>query len=311
MTKPYLFALSLVVTTAVTGLLPAYPALAWRADLQTDWNLSPAPNALYGGCAPDDSAFAMKLNMLPEAGISLRDVLAIAVLECGPWYDSPYDWGAHVVPCPSGSPYSACIANGNDGLGNSILVGALKNDGKTSPWARVCSNGPTKLDLLIRAGEDPRVINGIVTVSCGAATGSGAVRRVDCPDGPSPYAYCLNTGNDGRGHAVTLGIVAANGPTDPLGLYGECGPSWETRAGFLRKSSLITAVGKTLGKVQGIELAGCAVPRSSGYTIPETLQEVACTSQWFGPATRGRYDYCIIGTDRLGNALTAGVITTK
>lgn len=311
MIKLYPFALSLVVTTAVTGLLPAHPALAGRADLQTDWNLSPAPDALYGGCSPGDSAFAMKLNMLPQAGVSLRDVLAITVIECESFYESPYEWGAHVVPCPPGSPYSTCIANGNDGLSNGILVGVLKIDQTTNPWAQVCSNGPTKLDLLIRAGEDPRVINGIVTLSCGVASGSGGVRRVDCPDGPSPYAYCLRTGNDARGHAVTLGIVAANGPTDPFGLYGECGPSWESQDGFLRKSSLITAVGATLGKVQSIELNVCAIPASFGYSIPDTLQKVSCASQWFLPAIRARYDYCIIGTDRLGNALTAGVITTK
>jgi hypothetical protein len=231
--------------------------------------LSLAPNAWYGGFSPGDSVFAMKMNLLPEAGVSLNGVLALTVLECQSFHDSPSDWPAKVVPCPRGTSYSQCIANGNDGLGNWILVGVQKSGHATNLGSPVCSTGTRKLDLLIRAGEDPRLISGIVTLNSGPATGTRSVTLVSCQSGPSPYAWCLRTGNDGSGHADTIVVVAANGPTDPFGFYGECGPEYASRCGFWVKSSLVTAAGEKLGKVQGIEYNACAIPASFGYLIPK------------------------------------------
>lgn len=309
--KATLFRSILAVLTAAIGTLAALPALADRAELRTDWNNSPAPTAQYGGCLPGWSGLGSKHVYILGSGNTLKDVLAITVLDCHPFYESPYPWGDNIVACPSGSPYAYCYANGNDGLGNGILFGVLKRGQKTNHAVEACAGGPTKVDLLIRAGEDPRLISGIVTISCGSASGSEAVTRVDCPDGPSPYAYCLGTGNDGAGHAVTLGVVAANGPGDPYGLYGECNdPSYGIQDGFVSKIDLVKAVGWFHRKVQAIDLLVCNAPEGYGYGFPATLQKVACGA-WSNVLVANRYDYCIVGTDSKGNGVLAGVITTK
>jgi hypothetical protein len=304
--KATLFRSILAVLTAAIGTLAALPALADRAELPTDWNNSPAPTALYGGCLPGDSSLRSKHDMILGSNNTLQDVLAITVLDCHPYYESPYPWGNNIVACPNGSPYAYCYANGNDGAGNGILLGVLKRGQKTNHAVAACPGGQTKVGLLIRAGEDPRLISGIVTISCGSAAGSQAMTRVDCPDGPSPYAYCLG-GRDGAGHAVTLGVVAANGPGDPYGLYGECSdPSYGIQDGFVSKIDLVKAVASSQLKVQAIDLVGCGAPMG----VPATLQKGACGA-WTNTLVANRYDYCIVGTDSKGNGVLAGVITTK
>lgn len=304
----------LVAVAAGMLALAAPPAVAQRADLRTDWNSAPNPAALYGGCLPGDigSAFLNKELLLAGAGRTLQRVLAITVLECRPFYESPYPWGTNIVPCPTGSPYALCLANGNDGSGNGVLLGVLKIGSRTDPNTRACVGGPDRVSLLIRAGEDPRLVNGIVTLGCGPADGPERVARVACPAGPSPYAYCLATRNDGHGHAVTLGVVAANGPGDPYGLYGECNiRRYGIADGFARKIDLVRNVSGNPDEVEGIDLFACNAPVGFGAWFPPTLEKTACEALSLPRRLARRYDYCIVGTDSRGNGVVAGVIATK
>ncbi len=295
--------LTLVSATAVMSSASANP----RADLRTDWNNSPDPNAIYGGCGrlgSIGSGYRNKAQILVESGESLAGVLAITVLDCRPFDGGG---GTFVVPCPVGSPYATCVANDNDGNGNAFLFGVLKLNSVTRPSQSYagCPTGSrtlSKLDLLLRAGEDPRLINGIVTLSCGPATGSSAISRAPCPSGPNPYAYCLATGNDGRGNAVKLGVVAANGAADPYGLYGECNDIG-TQNGFLTKSSLVTKAGQNLSVVNGIEIIGCGQGGGLG-AIARVACNIALPTQ---PRYAARFDYCIQGQDEKGNGIAVGV----
>lgn len=294
--------LALVAATAFAPSASANP----RANLRTDWNNSPDPNAIYGGCGnlgSIGSAYRNKAQLVVEAGVSINGALAITVLDCRP-YDG--GGGTFVVPCPVGSPYATCIANDNDGNGNAFLFGVLKLNSVTRPSEPYagCPSGhgtSSKLDLLLRAGEDPRLINGIVTLACGPATGPSAISRVPCPSGPNPYAYCLATGNDGRGNAVKLGVVAANGAADPYGLYGECNDIG-TQNGFLPKSSLVTKAGQNLGVVNGIEIIGCGQGGGLG-----AIARVNCNVVVSQPSYVARFDYCIQGRDEKGNGIAVGV----
>jgi len=287
---------------AVLHTSPVFANNVERAKQRTDWNKSPAPDAPYGGCNPAGSGFADKRGVLPST-VQTWGVLAITVLDCR-GFDG--GGGTNEVACPSGSPYAVCVANHNDGIGNAFLFGVLKRSTTTYANSPTCPGGPNKLDLLIRAGEDPRLVNGIVTLNCGSASGTEAVTRVACPAGPSPYAYCLSTQNDGGGHSVTLGIVAANGPGDPYGLYGECDPVfYSIQNGFRPKIMLVRDAGGEVRKVQAIEILVCNEPFGIGAGFP--LRRMSCDS----PSQAARYDYCIKGEDPNGNGVAAGVITTK
>ncbi len=300
---------TLTGATAVLALLSSPPAFAWRASLPTDWNKVPAPTALYGGCLAGSSGLESRASQLSQAGLTLQNVLAVTVLRCEP-FGSFGTSGSKVVACPSGSPYASCVENGNDGLGNAVLFGALKRGPTTSAYAQACTGGPAKVDLLIQAGQDPRLINGIVTIACQPASGAAGVSKVKCAASPSPYAYCLHSKNDGSGHDVTLGVVAANGPGDPYGLYGECHAA--TSRGFLPKIQLVEKTGGAVDKVQGIDLVVCSEPAGLGGGFPTTLQKVDCASSpYFTPGIASRYDYCIVGTDAKRNGVVAGIVITK
>lgn len=293
----------------VPGLVLA-GGTAHSVSLPTKWNAVSAPTALYGGCGPagTDSGLGSKIGALLGVGVTLTDVLAITVLRCE-YYGSFGDWGPHIVPCPTGSPYALCVENGNDGLGNAHLFGVLKRGPASNPVGAACGSGARKVDLVSLAGEDPRLINGAVTIRCSPATGFG-VRKIACPAGPSPYAYCIEARNDGKGSRALVGVVAANGPSDPYGLYGQCHA--EASRGYMAKIHLITAVRADPTKVQAIELVGCNLSRGYGAGFPANLQKVDCATTPYLPAgIAGNYDYCVVGTDGLLNGIVAGVSTTK
>lgn len=299
------FGLTLATLAAI--LAPGLAA-AQSAPHRTDWNKLPDPNGYYGGCIPGagGSAYRQKRQMFVEAGQSVALLQAIVVLECTPFNGGG---GANVVACPAGSPYAVCVANRNDGVGNNAMLGALRRTEATIPQGEACAGGPTRLQLITRAGEDPRLVNGAVTLQCGPASGGTQVQRVPCPPGPHPYGYCLATGDDGRGHAVTLGVVLANGATDPLGLYGECNLIGAAQRGFLAKISLIPA-GEDRRRVTGIELLTCNAPVGFGGALPAALERRDCADPPLGvqPAMAARYGYCVFGKDQLGNGIVAGII---
>lgn len=279
----------------------------------TEWNSSPDVNGLYGFCLSGGigSGLGMKANHVFGVGETLTEVLAITVLNC-----QPFTGGgpALKVPCPAGSPYAYCVNNDNDGAGNDITLGILKRNQTTGPTTNYsgCPAGSrlaSKFRILKLAGRDPRLVKGLVTLSCAAATQPRQTKPtvVPCPAGPHPYGYCLSTPNDGYGNAITLGVVTVDDAGDPYGLYGECITTlsqYNIKSGFTPKISLVTAVGRTLDNVRTIDMLACLPPAGFGQTFPSRLQiGGVCATH---PAA-SRYDYMICGKDAKGNGVVAGV----
>jgi hypothetical protein len=202
------------------------------------------------------------------------------------------------------------VENQNDGQGNDVILGVLKIDTITDPNASYtgCPSGSQlrpKINLVKGARIDPRRIKGIVTLTCTQPTPTPPT-VVACPSGPSPYSYCLETPNDGFGNAVTIGVVRVTDAGDPYGLYGECNTTltaYGIQPGFLSKSSLVTAVGRSLDNVRTIDLIACS---ATAYGVPDHLEIVPCGDPGLG-TLGSRYDYCIFGTDAKGNGVNAGV----
>lgn len=323
--RAFMNAMAAVPAAAMLAVPPA------RADIDaaasdtarrapTEWNKSPDPDALYGYCDPGriGSAIGAKLGHLYQVGETLANVIAIQVISCKPFGGGG---GTSKVACPPGIPYAYCVANDNDGIGNAIHFGVLKVDAATDPNARytgcpASAQTRSKLAIVRLARRDPLNINGIVTLSCSAATSPGpaSVSTVDCPAKPHPYAYCLRASNDGAGNDVTVGVVAANGPGDPYALYGECNTlfaDFGIQPGLRRKSSLVTDVGRSVRSLRSIDLMGCNVRSGWGPAMPSKLEARSCaylsSIGWMDPLMARRYDYCIWGVDGRGNALLAGV----
>jgi hypothetical protein len=296
---------------AAGGLLAA-PAWAsdQRANLRTDWNNSPDPDGYYGGCQPNYSAYRWKKQIVTAAHVATNGVIALAVLSCKAFGGG----GAAQVPCPSGTPFDACVRAGNDGQGNDILLGVLRRSALTDPnnGYGPCPGGPTltKVATVIAAGKDPRLVDGVVTLKCSnATTGAGAAKVAQCPSNPGNiYAYCIVNPNDGLGNSVTLGVVGANGAADPYTLYGECaGASLGVHAGFRPKLLLANGLAPLNG-IRRIQILSCAPAASS----PGPLRRIpwsTCSAPPYDFGQTDQFEFCIIGTDPNGNGVYAGVST--
>lgn len=274
------------------------------------WNLSSDPDALYGHCGLN-SSMGSKRTLLPYVAEPVTDVLAIRVLLCKAWTFGP---GWHKVDCPADSAYDFCMNAVNDGRGNDVTMGVLRASARTDPTAKIdgCPAGArtqARYRLLQAADRDPRTVKGIVTLSCGPATVTERQRPrlVECPGERNPFDYCLSTGNDGLGNAVTIGVVRTHSSGDPQGLYGEC--DQEIDPGFATKASLLTALGLPTERVRAIDVLGCAVPWGIGGDLPKRVRAVPCTEAetWVSAELAVRYDYCLIGTDARNNGLIMGV----
>lgn len=280
------------------------------------WNASPDPYAAYGHCRDQSSAMPTRWWMVDGVGESGENVIAIQVIAC-----RPYGGGSLAkVDCAAsgggGVPYAFCARTRNDGAGNDITIGVLRRDAVTDANGAYtgCPGGLTpgpKLDVVIAAGVDPRRLNGVVTLACGPATApeQSAPAEVACPPEPHPYAGCIATPNDGRGNAVTLGLLRADGPGDPYGLFGECdGKSTGIRPGFLYKVDALVQAGRSPASVRTMDQIACQVPWGMGGWPPPTFEAWACTDvPGFVPSLAARYDYCIVGTDAHGNGAVFGV----
>jgi len=277
-------------------------------------NTSLDPFEEYGNCGGSEMGnFGSKataiLYALQNAGkpVTLKGVLAVKLLSCKTFTGGG---GSYIVPCPSGSPYTYCVGNDNDGLGHDILLGVLTRNERTNPSAKYsgCTGGgapQSKLALYQAAGGDPRMINGIVTLQCGAATGpSVKPRQVTCPWN-SPFKYCVQTSNDGRGNAVVLGAIGANGAGDPYALYGNCTSRGEGQPGFRAKADILTDVGISLDRVRTIDIVGCNNPSSGGGAPP--LAVVECSTLGVFGLQAIYYDQCVYGLDAKHNRLTVGI----
>ncbi len=292
-----------------TGFSIVQPATA-DPD-KTQWNLSSDPHAPYGFCHPGGSAMRERMEpAVHQVGKSAANILAITMLQCNPYSGG----GSVLVACPAGSPYAYCTHVGNDGAGNDVTFGIVSRDANNDPnsdysGCPVGAQVQPKIDLL-RTVRDPRRIDGLVTLACGPATQPATTEAtlVACPAGPHPYSVCIQTPNDGLGNSVTLGVIGANGASDPYALYGECHNTFAggVQPGFMSKSTIVEAVGLSLDHVRGIDMLGCNQPAGMGYP-PSNPTIVPCSTVYAGPASH--YDYCVFGVDDHGNALAAGVIT--
>lgn len=299
-----LLASAVLAVSAVAIAQPDPPASAVSL-----WNRSTDPDALYGHCSAT-SSMGSKSAQLTYVGEPMTGVLAIRVLKCNAWGT---EGGWSKAACPEAGVYDFCMSAGNDGRGNSVTLGVLKATARTDASAGYegCPAGATtapRYRLVQAAGRDPRTLNGIVTLSCGPATVAGRQRPrlVECPV-DSPYDYCLSTGNDGLGNAVTIGALRTHSSGDPNGLYGEC--DQQIAPGFATKLSLVAALGQPVDRVRSIDVLGCAVPWGMGGDLPKPVVAVPCTEAqaWLPGEVLKRYDYCLLGIDDRNNGLIMGV----
>ena len=304
-----------VGSATLSALLGAVMCVApgvTQAEPETDWNRSPDPYAPYGRCLSSGSALGNKLWGIDSLGEVSSGVIAIKVLRCVPYSGGG---GFRKVPCPDGSPYAYCSHNDNDGLGNEVTFGVLRQDATTDPNAEPqgCPGGKaaSKLEIVKSAGRDPRRLTGIVTLACTLSAPMKAepvaARVAACPTRSDPYGYCVQTANDGTGHAVTLGVVAAKDPGDPYALYGECNPV-QTKPGFVAKSAVLQQLGLSLENVRTVDMIGCNIPIGYGAGWPLDLHAGSCMGlKWLPARPQERYDYCVWGTDERNNGVLMGV----
>jgi hypothetical protein len=210
-----------------------------------------------------------------------------------------------------GSPYAYCLFNDNDGASNLVRLGILKLNGVTAPTAgyRGCPAGArirSKASVVAEAGAELRFLKAIVTLRCRAADGPPGASIVECPQGPTPYAYCVRSHDDGRGNAVLLGVVETEGAGDPFGLYGQCHAA--ARPGFRAKVDILRSVGVSLADVRAIDLVQC-VDAGTSPNIPASLVRVTCSSIEQLQDRAAHYDFCIWGADARENYLIVGVVT--
>ena len=278
---------------------------AWDAKGSSD------PFEVYGNCGGSETGlYESKGNAVLDALVTagkpatLKNVLAIRILSCK---TASGGGGAFMVPC--GSPYTYCVGTNNDGLGHEIRLGVVTRNGVTDPNAKYsgCTGGgipQSKLALYQAAGGDALMINGIVTLQCGAAAGpSEKPKLTSCP-GISPFKYCVQTSNDGHGNAVLLGAIGANGAGDPYALYGNCTSHGEGQPGFRAKAEVLTDLGISLDTVRTIDMVLCINPSAAGLFFP--IRVVDCSSS---PGTQSRiyYNKCVAGLDAKRNFLSVGI----
>jgi hypothetical protein len=172
------------------------------------------PLGQYGGCAAG-AGFRAKTELLKEAGSPLRDIDNIVVIEC---HAPDGAGGTTFVPCPTArNPYAACLQNHNDGIGNSVKVGVVKSYSAGDPYSLYggCytdTDYRSKASLVTEAGKS---LDEVVAIHIGGCAPSfGAPQEVPqvvpCNPNmnfPGTYNYCLHTGSDGKGNAITIGVI--------------------------------------------------------------------------------------------------------
>src|SRR5690242_7101779 len=128
----------------------------------------------YGGCASGAGSRA-KARLLKEARLPLRDVDNIVVIDC---HAADGAGGTGVAPCPAGpNPYSVCLQNHDDGLGNSVLVGIVASYGAHDPNSLygdcyINTGFRSKVSLVREAGKSLGEVVGIQVFVCGPSFGA-------------------------------------------------------------------------------------------------------------------------------------------
>ena len=164
------------------------------------------PNSQYGGCA-SGAGFRIKSDVL-RGSIALRKIDAIVVTNCVGADGPP---GTVKVACPAKSIYTACFVNQDDGVGNHVEFGVIKNFGAGDPSGLYggfskTSKFRTKSVLVTEVGRSLDKVASIVTTWTYAARGSGGSQIIPCYP-RAPYSYCINNHNDGAGNWVKVGVV--------------------------------------------------------------------------------------------------------
>lgn len=97
------------------------------------------PNASYTGC-PGGATVQSKLPLVENFGIDPRLINGIVTLRCAA-ANGPA--GTKRVPCPPSSPFSLCLRNQDDGLGNSVMLGVIAANGAGDPYGLYgnCTSG--------------------------------------------------------------------------------------------------------------------------------------------------------------------------
>ena len=172
------------------------------------------PLLSYGGCAPG-AGFRQKRALLFEAGHPLWNVDNVVIIDC---HAADGAGGTHQVSCPAGrNPYAYCLQSHHDGVGNSVLVGVVNSYSAGDPYA-VYGNCYTDTDyrnkasLVTEAGKSLDEVVAINILGCGPSFGAPqqVPQVVSCKDFssfPATYSYCLHSNSDGKGNALTLGVI--------------------------------------------------------------------------------------------------------
>jgi hypothetical protein len=107
------------------------------------------PHGFYGGCIPGGNAgVARKSGQIGPGGNTLDRVIGITVIDCHQ-FDGP--GGGEIVQCPLGTPYTYCIRNMNDGLGNHIELGVTESaSDKTCLLAEKRPSPPAQMDIVFQ-----------------------------------------------------------------------------------------------------------------------------------------------------------------
>jgi hypothetical protein len=140
--------------------------------------------------------------------IDLRKIDSIVVTECVEADGPP---GTVKVACPAKSIYKACFVNHDDGVGNHVEFGVIKNFGAGDPSGQYGGFSETskfrnKSVLVTEVGRSLDKVTSIVTYWTYAASGSGGSHIVPCSP-HTPYSYCIQNKNDGAGNWVIVGVV--------------------------------------------------------------------------------------------------------
>jgi hypothetical protein len=165
-------------------------------------------------------------------------------------------------------------------------------------YGNCLSGGSTlglKLTQITNVGETLSNILAITVLKCQPFAWSGP-HKVPCPSG-SPFAYCTNSGNDGLGNDITLGVLKLDKTTDPLRKYTGCPAGTAARS----KLRLLRLADYDPREVKSIVTLACG-PATAADQRPPSI--VKC------PPGPDPYRGFCLGTanDGFGNAVTIGVV---
>lgn len=121
-----------------------------------------------------------------------------------------------------------------------------------------------KIDGLEETGFITKLANvaGIVVLDCHHWDGGGGFFVTDCPAG-SPYSFCVQNNNDGRGNHIYMGVLELNSTTDPNTQYGGCAPG----SGFRKKADVLLGARPNIRNINSIIVTECHAADGAPGTV--------------------------------------------